>query len=301
MQRGPWSHQAHNLLFVIGEEDFRIEPGFSVEKDAGMRNSIRAISSNLLTPLFLFFLSVPSLAYPYEKIINFDSGVPSGVEIRNSQNCSYVPTTLPSGTGNALRCNQGGSLPMYVGLAINPITPLTNNVYVRYYVRFMPGWTFGFGSSQLKAIIWNGSHRNFTTVETNGGVGTLMWEDDSCAQYGGPSGRCLSTGTVAADGRWHLVEAHSYKNGASGRMEIWLDGTRVMNYTVNIGAASEATTYIEIGYQNTPSGGYSASRYIEYEDVVIADHYVGPNGATSPDPSPSPQAPPAPPVNLRVQ
>ncbi|TFH33581.1 MAG: hypothetical protein E4G97_00035 [Deltaproteobacteria bacterium] len=262
-----------------------------------MRNSILVISSKLSILLFLIFLSIPSLAYPYEKIINFDSGVSSGVEIKNPQNCSYVPTTLPSGTGNALRCNQGGSLPMYVGLAISPITPLTNNVYVRYYVRFMPGWTFGFGSSQLKAIIWNGTHRNFTTVETNGGVGTLMWEDDQCPQYGGPSGRCLSTGRVAADGQWRLVEARSYKNGANGRFTIWLDGVQVMDYAVDIGAASEATTYIEIGYQNTPSGGYSASRYIEYEDVVIADHYVGPNGATSP----SPPASPAPPVNLRVQ
>lgn len=265
-----------------------------------MRHPVRVTPSNLLILLSLVFLSVPSLAYPYEKVVNFDSGVPSGVEIKESDHCSYVPTTLPSGTGYALRCNQAGSRPMYVGLALSPITPLTNNVYVRYYVRFMPGWTFGFGSSQLKAIVWNGTHRNFTTIETNGGVGTLMWEDDQCPQYGGPSGRCLSTGTVAADGRWHCIEAHSLKNGANGKFELWLDGVQVMNYTVNIGSSSEATTYLELGYQNTPAGGYDPGRYIEYEDVVIADHYIGPNGATSPPPDPSP-SPPAPPVNLRVQ
>jgi len=260
-----------------------------------MRATTREISSNLLILLSLIFLSVPSLAYPFEKIINFDSGVPSGVVV--AQSCTYVPTTLASGTGNALRCSTSGTRPMYVGLNINPITPLTNDVYVRFYVRFMPGWTFGSGSSQLKMIIFNGSHRNFMTVETHTGSPKLTWEDDSCAQYGLPGGRCISTGQVAADGVWRLVEARSYKNGANGRFTIWLDGVQVMDYAVDIGPSSDATTILEFGYDNAAERGGNMGHFIEYEDVVIADHYVGPNGATSP----SHPAPPAPPVNLRVQ
>jgi hypothetical protein len=264
-----------------------------------MRATIREISSNLLILLSLIFLSVPSLAYPYEKIINFDSGVPSGVSLEGDT-VRYVPTTLPSGTGNALQCTTGsGTRGMYCGLNIAPITPITNDVYVRYFARFLPDWNFGAGGSQFKAIIFNPQpHRNFMTLETgsNPNVGQLLMEDSSCATVnsGSPwyATRCVSTGFIPNDGSWHCIEAREYRNGANGRFQIWLDGVLVMDRNP-IDLGSTPMTSIELGYQNSPS---NTGGTMQYEDVVIADHYIGPNGAVSPSPSP-----PAPPVNLRVQ
>jgi hypothetical protein len=71
-----------------------------------------------------------------------------------------------------------------------------------------------------------------------------------------------------------------------------------MDYAVDIGPSSDATTILEFGYDNAAERGGNMGHFIEYEDVVIADHYVGPNGAPPPSP---PASPPAPPVNLRVQ
>jgi hypothetical protein len=188
---------------------------------------------------------------------------------------------------------------MYVGLNINPLTPITNDLYVRYYIRFMPGWTFGSGSQQLKMNIFNGSHRTFMVLETLTGAPRPAFEDHECAQYGGRQGKCESNGPpIAADGVWRLIEARVFRNGENGRMTMWQDGVLIGDYVLNIGLSTDATTILEFGYSNQAERGYNLGQYLEWEDVVIADHYIGPNGATSPPP---PSAPPAPPVNLRVQ
>jgi len=187
---------------------------------------------------------------------------------------------------------------------ITPLAPLTNDVYVRFYIRFMPSWNFL--SSQFKAIIFDPAPgRTFVVYErggptrSDGNLGALVVEPSPsfCADSGSPwYGKCWTGINQLHDGSWHCLEAREYRNGANGAFQVWFDGQLVLNYA-NVNAGSGNITSITLGYQND-GAAYGSPMVAEYEDVVVADHYIGPNRGTSTSPPPSP---PAPPVNLRVQ
>jgi hypothetical protein len=198
---------------------------------------------------------------------------------------------------------------------VTSLPPSANDVYVRFYIRFMPSWSF-FGS-QFKAVIFDPAPgRTFVVYErggpqrNNSNLGALVVEPSPsfCPDSGSPwYSKCWTGRNQLNDGSWHCVEAREYRNGENGAFQVWFDGELVLNYA-NVNAGSGNITSITLGYQND-GAAHGSAMVAEYENVVVADHYVGPIGATGPPPapapapapSPSPPAPPAPPVNLRVQ
>jgi len=281
----------HVALYLPGKEHFDFEVGIIPDKERAMRHTIRGISSSLLILLYLFCLPVSAAAY--ELTLNFDNTPPAQFQANNPATPAYVPTTLSGASGNAYRCFvPSGQRDYYCGMNIyTNQTPLTNDVYVRYYIKFETDWRF---VEEFKSVIFEGaggrSFLNFNPItQTTAKLQVLIYPD------GGPWHETGST--ISNDGAWHCVEARTFRNinsPANGRFTVWFDGVQVLDLNPH-NAGNVNVAYLTLGYRN---GLASTDMHVQYEDVVVADHYIGP---ISGFPPPVVASFPSPPVNLRVQ
>lgn len=254
----------------------------------------------------IFLLVCHSIAvipsYAYENIVNFETGdtsqLPNGVR----SNVSIVPSTLPGGGSYALRCRlpQGVSQ-TYCGfdayLNNFPRNPSTSDIYIRYYVKFEPTWRFATDDIYFKSQIveltvpdYNAGGRSFLNFNTvNETTANIQFTTYSSVSHGWMSmGR-----TIRNDNQWHCIETRHLRNlsnPSQGRFQLWLDGELLADVSpINMGNA--APSYITFGYRN---GSTQQDMYMQYDEVVVADHYIGPIGATN-------NPPPSAPQNLRLQ
>lgn len=78
----------------------------------------------------------------------------------------------------------------------------------------------------------------------------------------------------------------------NGRVQIWIDGELTVDLNpFNTGNANPA--YLTFGYRN---GSTQQNMYMQYDEVVIADHPIGPIGSGGSD-----RTPPSPPQNLSIR
>jgi hypothetical protein len=78
----------------------------------------------------------------------------------------------------------------------------------------------------------------------------------------------------------------------NGRVQIWIDGELTVDLNpFNAGNANPA--YLTFGYRN---GSTQQNMYMQYDEVVIADHYIGPIGQGASD-----TTPPGTPQNLVIR
>lgn len=244
--------------------------------------------------------AAPPSSHAYEKIINFETGDTSQIP-EPRQNISIVPSTLPGGGNYALRCGlpQGVSQ-TYCGfnVAVHDVprvVPQISDIYIRYYVKFEPSWRFAMDDHHFKSQIieldvddYNSGGRSFVNFNSiNDTSASVVF-----LSYSSGTG-WLDTGrTIRNDGIWHCIETRHLRNLTNpqqGRFQFWFDGQLVLNISpINMGNATPS--HITFGYRN---GTTQQTMYMQYDEVVVADHYVGPIGAAA-------NLPPAPPANLRL-
>lgn len=254
---------------------------------------------SLIIPMVAILTHATAIAsHAWENIINFETGnAPSGVR----PNASIVPSNLPGGGNYALRCTLSqGQEQTYCGLDVSlsnfPHNPSTQNLYIRYYVKFEPSWRFAtenvYFKSQILEIgtpdyaVGGRSFINFNSLSATSA--DIVFQTYSSESHGWVrAGR-----TISNDDQWHCIESRhlrNFTNTSQGRFQMWYDGQLVIDISpIDMGNAPPS--YITFGYRNGPAQQNMA---MQYDEIVVADHYIGPIGAAA-------NLPPAPPANLRV-
>lgn len=253
----------------------------------------------LLTTLFLPFAQTSS--YAIERIINFETGNTSQVNgVFNAERTSIVPSTLPGGGNHAFRCMlpQGASETYCgVGIELGNMPEVHSDLYVRYYVKFEPSWRFATANPYFKSQVvevnaadytaGGRSFLNFNSISES--TANIVFETYS------DNNSWLQTGTtISNNGQWHCIETRHLRNLANpsqGRFQYWFDGQLMVNlFPINMGNAPPRS--LTFGYRN---GVAQQDMYMQYDDIVIADHYIGPIGSVSD------RTAPLPPQNLSVR
>lgn len=185
-------------------------------------------------------------------------------------------------------------------------------VYFRYAIRFGPTWIAdrngklpGFGGTYGIAG-WGGRPANgddgwsarMTFAEPSSGadqgrtkIGYYTYHADMTGTYGDSwyfSGGPLGPDDTLSRGEWHQVEAYvrvNDPNGGSGTegenngvLRGWVDGTQVFEKT-DLRFRDIADLKVERVWFNIYYGGsWSAPQdlYIDFDNVVIAENYIGP-------------------------
>jgi hypothetical protein len=98
------------------------------------------------------------------------------------------------------------------------------------------------------------------------------------------TGAVITSATVMTTGAWHELQVHGLISGASGRVDVWLDGAVVADLggTQDLGTA--AIGRVEIA-SNQSSSGFDAV----FDDVIVDTAFIG-----------GVQSPPATPTNLHT-
>ncbi len=79
------------------------------------------------------------------------------------------------------------------------------------------------------------------------------------------SGVSTTTTAIVAKNAWHEILLYAVVNGASGSVELWLDGALVASKTENLGTT--ATGIVQIGENGTGSRSYD----IAFDDVLVSN------------------------------
>ncbi|WKZ32641.1 MAG: hypothetical protein QY316_12115 [Thermodesulfobacteriota bacterium] len=243
------------------------------------------------TLIFSALLLLLASAWPdetpaFEYAIDFETGDTSqvGYEHNPSRN-SIVASDLSGGGNYAFRCMipQGASQ-QYCGFNVDlSMMPSRDNVYIRYYVKFEPSWKFATDNVYYKSLIlevdaenYNAGGRMFLNLnsesESVASLKALIYTLDQWHDTGVD---------IRNDGRWHCIELRSYRNLASpssGRVQVWHNGTLVLDLNP-FNAGDSEVSYITFGYRN---GTAQNDMYMQFDEIVIADHYIGPIGVPSP-------------------
>lgn len=247
----------------------------------------------MMLPLLTILLFAPPSSDAFEQGIDFETGDTSQLSyVYEPQNVSIVQSTLTNGGSYAFRCMipQGASQ-YYCGFNINVDNlPNVSDLYVRYYVKFEPSWRFATDNRYFKSLVfevdavdYNAGGRTFINFngedQNTANIDLLIYTIDQWHPTGA---------TISNDNRWHSVEIRSQRNltsPANGRVQFWFDGQLLLDMSpFNAGNANPM--YLTLGYRN---GTAQQDMYMQYDEIVIADHPIGPIGA------------PSPPRNIRVQ
>jgi hypothetical protein len=186
-----------------------------------------------------------------------------------------------------------------------------NEVYVRYYQKWLSGYRFGAEkvltfnvSPSSGGIKWGNLHLNCGTGSTSLTAG-LAWQP-----VGGGFNQCLKIGDITS-GNWYYIEVHAKLSTTStsgdGLLQVWLNncgasGTtcgasptlRLNQQNMSWDRKSSSELFGSIWFENWANPGSVGTSYID--QVVVSR--TGPigfmGGGTQPAPLP-------PPTNLRVQ
>lgn len=257
---------------------------------------------SLIMPMAAILTCATAIAsHAWENIINFETGdasqLPGGVR----PNVSIVPSNLPGGGSYALRCTLSqGESQTYCGFDVSlnnfPPNPSAQNLYIRYYVKFEPSWRFATENIYFKSQIievgtpdYNAGGRSFLNFNSLSETSA----DIVFQTYSSPShGWVRTQRTIRNDNQWHCIESRhlrNFTNTSQGRFQLWYDGELVTDISpIDMGNAPPG--YITFGYRN---GNVQQNMSMQYDEIVIADHYIGPIGAVA-------NLPPAPPANVRI-
>lgn len=228
------------------------------------------------------------------------------------------------GSGKCWRynCVEGGTAVMRLPLASFNLS----KVYVRFYYKNVPAVSNPTGKNskvlRLNGIRNGDSYSNFTIVSGYAGIGAVVTgsgdglaNDCTCAyNYSRNTAGCLRDGVIdthspglsgglpVMDGNWHCIEAFfKYNtttggvNNSDGAFSLWLDGTKIYSVTGIIMRHPQNSMY----FTDASFGEYAHRDYLGfyeyYDNIVIADEYIGPVDA------PRDITPPAAPMGIRIE
>ena len=227
---------------------------------------------------------------------------------------SVVSGASAPGDGQALRvlygqgssanscsdCANPGGAQFYTSLAAAGQASLHRApvLYLRYYVKFPPGFDFGRGG-KLPGL-YGGPIGGESGGNHGGGFSTrYMWRDHEVSGSVSGCSRSVPCAEVylyspqaahgygqdlggqwqwQGDGRWHMVE--QMVNRTTGDVTVWYDGSQVLNEPGVLGDS----TGVPFGgvFFSTFFGGHdtswgpSQSEYAYFADFALGTHYIGP-------------------------
>jgi hypothetical protein len=145
-------------------------------------------------------------------------------------------------------------------------------MWVRFYMRYSSGFAWSPSGQPLytKDHYWNAGGANFFIFGIQGSNSWGLHSTNGSTNY--PSSRSWSTsqGGAVGDGQWHCYEYHGKQNGASGTIELWIDGVRhLLTTTADLG--STPWSYFALGSnQSTVTGAGGSDYYTDYDDIAIS-------------------------------
>lgn len=175
-----------------------------------------------------------------------------------------------------------------------------SDIYIRWYMKLPTSLDLTGNADYLKLFRLNisgGTGEIYVNINNQSGVGAMR-ANGEVRVLGAAWQTVLSNADLRAvwDGNWHCWEMRFGIN--SSRLTLWIDGVQKYNSTsFNYGAANAGRFTM---LQHFPSGNHSSGsqwqsswQAMEVDDLVIADTYVGPDGA-APAPAPTPDPTPTP-------
>lgn len=207
------------------------------------------------------------------------------------------------GSGKSLKMWRAGTLfedytgALPAGMNTN-FNPTSNNFYVRWTMKLPSGIFMDFTNA-------GANYQKLFRLNTNGGGGEIYFNINTpYTNQTIPAGAALqvlpflytdpilgyqtSNYTLLApadfaplfDGQWHSYEVHF--NTAANTLEFWLDGV-LKHRNTNLSMSPQAPIFIQhFGIGNRASGTVVQSSWQawEFDDLVIADAYIGPPTGT---------------------
>ena len=182
--------------------------------------------------------------------------------------------------------------------------PGSPEIWLRYYIRFESGFTWG-GPTNMKTIYCNRGQPGtfyFGLLDSSGGKIAGHVEVDptnSGNKISNLTWQQWQSGSSVGDGLFHSLEVHAKMNTTGtlndGVWEFWLDGTQIYsNSSIHFANTTGATfSNCAVGENhNNPQNG--ADAYVDFDDLAISTTgYIGPTYGI-PSGTPPPPPPPAP-------
>lgn len=205
------------------------------------------------------------------------------------------------GSGKCLRMWRAGTLfEDYTGALHaahgSPFAPTANNFYVRWTMRLPAGIAMDFTRA-------GSNYQKLFRLNTNAGDGEIYFginapykkptipagaalqiapflHTDPVLKYATSNYTVLAPAEFAPlfDGQWHCYEVHL--NTPAKTVEFWLDG-RLKHRNIDLPMTAQSPTWLQhFGMGNRASGTVVQESWQawEFDDLVIADAYVGPPG-----------------------
>jgi hypothetical protein len=212
------------------------------------------------------------------------------------------------GTGKSLKLWRAGTLfegysgGVYCGQSSN-FSPTSQDFYVRWTMRIPAGATLDFtdaGSNYQKLFRLNmngGEGELYVNINTPyadqtvpaGGALQIapFLHTDPVLGYETTNYTVLGPSDLAPlfDGEWHCYELHV--DSLAGTVELWVDGVS-RHRNAALAMSAQSPQWIQhFGFGNRASGSVMQDSWQawEFDDLVIADAYVGPPGSAAPRPS----------------
>lgn len=157
-------------------------------------------------------------------------------------------------------------------------TSSVNEVWVRFYLKFQPGFTWT-NYQGYKLIYFNHdgySNFNYFQIGENGSDGSL----DYYTQYGDQAHYPASVGYGTlygspANGTWHSIEVHIKSESTSGAkngvLQMWVDGVNKANYT-NVNHGFKSNNWNISGFvigSNVKCISGTAPQYSDFDDISV--------------------------------
>lgn len=195
------------------------------------------------------------------------------------------------GTGNSMRHWRYGSLwqgDTAISLSQSALGGSSPTViYMRWYMLVPVAWSsYGIDNQKLWRVRISGNNEMYLNFYGNEESGTTHLR--YCPNGSGDD--CFAS-DVASSASWHDGQWHCHEfmfNIATRTVTYWLDGVQTFNKSpIDMGGIPTSATFGDgssvmwhflFGNRTTGSSYPSSWQYIEFDDFVLADAYIGPTG-----------------------
>jgi hypothetical protein len=237
-------------------------------------------------------------------INSFHSGTTRDCTVSHTGSCSMRLDVIGNDSGN----QQMGADINWVPLPFNVVGGKA--VYYRWYMRIMPGFSWGSGTAKTKSsrVLGATYPRVYTGYVQADGFNIGECDDVGSSQ---PGGGCVDPGPTISydmrgknDGVWHeyvvMVKPNTTTTAADAQFKVWIDGTLVGQKLNWILHNKDGNGFIEAwgGWMVSPyfqlNGTSSDGGTIYIDDISTDDVFNSLLGGSIPVALP-------PPTNLRVQ
>jgi hypothetical protein len=193
------------------------------------------------------------------------------------------------GSGKSLKLWRYGTLfDGYTGSLVRTLSTNSSNLFVRWYMRIPAELDITTNVNYQKLWRFNTTPSGEIYLDFYGSGSSMRNSGALKIEAGGSATAVISSGNLGTtiwDGKWHCLE---FQLGtASSTLKFWLDGNLYYSntsYNWSGAANGKFNSYLQhfaLGNRaGNPLSSYQNSwQALEVDDLVIADSYIGPEGA----------------------